>query len=342
MSFLRTFVSAAAAALVLSALAGAATVVGTPRNDTLRGTPAADKLDGLAGNDKLFGLAGNDLLIGGAGRDVLTGGPGVDTFRCGPGNDVAVAGPGDRIDSDCEAVTGLPSLHIADGEAMEGDLGPTILSFPVALSKPVRYPVVVRYATKDGTATAPADYTAAEGSVSFGPGETTKAIEISVVGDLDVEPDEAFEVTLSAPANATIGNRSATGTIKNEDVPRPRSGRYSGSTSQGRSISFDVASDVSRLTNLNVRLDFSCSEVPVSFQNELLDFGSSTIRIVPKTWAFEVNAPVSDPDFTATFAFNGSLSAPGSASGTLRFDIAFNVEGTIVHCSSGAVTWSAG
>jgi hypothetical protein len=342
MNFLRTITITAAAVLVVAAAAGAATIVGTPRNDKLRGTAAADKLDGRGGNDRLFGLAGNDVLLGGPGRDTLTGGPGADTFRCGPGPDVAVAGPGDRIGPDCETVTGLPSLGVADVDVAEGDAGTTTMAFSVVLSKPVTYPVTVRYATKDGTATAPSDYAAAEGTLSFGAGETTKAIEVAVVGDLDLEPNETIEVALSAASNATLKKSSAKGTITNEDVPRPRSGRYSGTTAQGRSISFDVSGDTAFLSNLTIGFDWSCAEVPVAFQDDKLEFGNARIRIVPKTWTFDVSDSSSDADGTVSFAFRGSLSAPGSAAGTFRFDIAVNTGGGTVHCSSGDVSWNAG
>jgi hypothetical protein len=74
----------------------------------------------------------------------------IETFRCGPGKDVAVAEPGDRLASDCETLRGLPSIAIADAAVAEGDDGPTTLSFPVLLSKPVTQSVV-RYTAKDGT-----------------------------------------------------------------------------------------------------------------------------------------------------------------------------------------------
>jgi Calx-beta domain-containing protein/hemolysin type calcium-binding protein len=282
------------------------------------------------------------VLIGGTGNDVLTGGPGADTFRCGPGKDTAAAGPDDTIEPDCELVTGLPSVAIADAGAMEGDAGSAILSFPVVLSKAAAYQVVVRYTTRDGTATAPVDYTPASGSLNFGPGETQKTIEVSATGDLDLEPDETLQVTLSGAVDASIGNGSATGTIQNDDVERPRSGRYSGTTSQGRPIGFDVSGDGTRLSNLSLRLDFTCAEVQVALTNESLEFGGGSIPIVPKSWTFGVSIPISEADYTANFSIDGTLSAPGSARGSLRFDIAFKVQGTIVHCSSGAVSWSAG
>src|SRR3989454_5025230 len=89
-------------ALLLSASAPAATIVGTAKNEVIRGTAKADKLYGKAGNDKLYGLGGNDTLVGGAGNDTLVGGAGSDKLQCGPGHDVVIADAKDSVLADCE------------------------------------------------------------------------------------------------------------------------------------------------------------------------------------------------------------------------------------------------
>lgn len=78
----------------------------------------------------------------------------------------------------------------------------------------------VAFATADGTASAGADYTATNGTLSFGPGETVKSIGIALTGDATNEPDEAFSVTLSAPTGgAALGApRAATVTIDDDDA----------------------------------------------------------------------------------------------------------------------------
>src|SRR5439155_14548493 len=75
--------------------------------------------------------------------------------------------------------------------------------------------------TSDGTATAPSDYAAKTGTVTFDPGQTSKAINILVHGDTTIEPDETLLVTLSNPTNAVIASGAgvATGTIVNDDQP---------------------------------------------------------------------------------------------------------------------------
>ena len=76
----------------------------------------------------------------------------------------------------------------------------------------------VDYATVDGTATAPSDYTAIPVStLTFAPGDTTMPVTVLVNGDTVYEPDETFTVHLSNPTGATISNADGTGTITNDD-----------------------------------------------------------------------------------------------------------------------------
>jgi hypothetical protein len=77
--------------------------------------------------------------------------------------------------------------------------------------------VTVDYATADGTAVAPADYTATTGALSFPAGTTTLTVIVPVVGDLLDEANETFLVRLSSPAGALIGDAQATGTIADDD-----------------------------------------------------------------------------------------------------------------------------
>jgi Ca2+-binding RTX toxin-like protein len=78
--------------------------------------------------------------------------------------------------------------------------------------------VSVNYATADGTATAPGDYTQTSGTLSFAPLETTKTVTVQAKGDVQVEPDETFFVNLSSPANATIADNQGKGTVQDDDL----------------------------------------------------------------------------------------------------------------------------
>jgi hypothetical protein len=74
----------------------------------------------------------------------------------------------------------------------------------------------VNYATANGTAVAPGDYTAASGTLSFGASETTKTVSIATVIAGPGESDETMTLNLSGPSGgATISDSQGIGTIYN-------------------------------------------------------------------------------------------------------------------------------
>ena len=99
----------------------------------------------------------------------------------------------------------------------EGNAGTTNANFTVSLSAPSGMNVTVNYATANGTATQPADYTTTSGTLTFTPGQGTKTISVPVVGDVLDEIDETFVVNLSGPTNATIADTQGVGTITDDD-----------------------------------------------------------------------------------------------------------------------------
>jgi len=113
----------------------------------------------------------------------------------------------------------LPSLSINDVTVLEGDSGTTNAVFTVTLSAASGQTVSVNYATADGTATQPADYTSTSGTLTFTPGQTTQTITVPVVGETVPEANETFFVNLSGAVNATIADNQGVGTITNDDVP---------------------------------------------------------------------------------------------------------------------------
>lgn len=113
----------------------------------------------------------------------------------------------------------LPSLSIDDVTVPEGNAGTVDAVFTVTLSAASGQTVSVNYATADGTATQPVDYTSTSGTLTFTPGQTTRTITVPVIGDTVPEADETFFVNLSGAVNATIGDNQGVGTIINDDVP---------------------------------------------------------------------------------------------------------------------------
>jgi len=112
-----------------------------------------------------------------------------------------------------------PSLSIDDVTVAEGDSGTANATFTVSLSAASGKAVSVGYATADGSAGAPGDYTSASGPVNFAVGETSRTVTVAVKGDTVDEPDESFKVNLSSPSNATISDGQGIGTITDDDEP---------------------------------------------------------------------------------------------------------------------------
>lgn len=227
-------------------------IAGSAFNDALVGLGGADSIVGNNGDDLLIGDDGNDSLYGGLGADYFYGGAGNDLIDGGGGNDLIhyaearaaydvvttnlhsgtvrhiASGEVDAFskiawlrfadqDVAVSALVPTPALSIADAQAVEGDGGTVTLTFTVTLSAVTGNTVTAAYATANGTATSGADYTAASGTVTFTPGQTSRTISVTVLGDLAYEGNETFTITLSAPTNATIATGTATGTIVEND-----------------------------------------------------------------------------------------------------------------------------
>jgi chitinase len=104
-----------------------------------------------------------------------------------------------------------------DVQVTEGNGETTSAVFTVRLSAASGQVVTLDYATADGSATAPTDYTATAGTLSFPAGTTTRTVTVPVIGDLLDEANETFLLRLSNPAGALLGDAQATGTIVDDD-----------------------------------------------------------------------------------------------------------------------------
>jgi titin len=80
--------------------------------------------------------------------------------------------------------------------------------------------ISVHYATTDGTATAPSDYTATSGTLNFGAGETSKTFNVPITNDNIAESTESLNLSLDTPTGgATLGTpATATLTIIDDDA----------------------------------------------------------------------------------------------------------------------------
>ena len=112
-----------------------------------------------------------------------------------------------------------PSFAIGDASVTEGNAGTSLATFIVTQNTASTSTTSVNYATANGTASAGTDYIATSGTLTFAPGDVTKSVVVTVSGDLQNELDEKFEVNLSAPVNAIVGDGEGIGTIVDDDIP---------------------------------------------------------------------------------------------------------------------------
>ncbi len=143
----------------------------------------------------------------------------------------------------------LPLLSVTDPTVTEGNFGTVAATFTVSLNVPSGRALSVNYATADGTATAPADYAATSGMLSFAAGDTTKTVTVLVNGDSLDEANDTFFLNFTNPTNVTLverpgrrhdhRRRRAAGSVgerrdRHSKARRARSPRRSRSRSQRR------------------------------------------------------------------------------------------------------------
>jgi hypothetical protein len=153
----------------------------------------------------------------------------------------------------------VPTVSVLDTFKPEGD-EPNETTLGVQLSAAVNFPVTVKYATGDGTATSPSDYQAATGTVIFQPGESFKLISVTVNGDTNYEDTETFFLDLSSPVNAVIDDGRGQALIINDD---PAGGviefdQSSYTVAEGGSLTVTVKRGLH--TNLAVDVDYSTDD----------------------------------------------------------------------------------
>ena len=80
-------------------------------------------------------------------------------------------------------ISSIPLVTTSNISVPEGNSGPHTVSVPVNLSAPTTQTVIVKWKTRSLTASVPADYTAATGTVTFSPGQYSTTVPVTVVGD---------------------------------------------------------------------------------------------------------------------------------------------------------------
>ena len=141
------------------------------------------------------------------------------TLKAGGGYTVSPSQGAATVTVSDNDAAALPSLSIGDVTVTEG----AWMEFTVRLSAPSAQGASVKVSTRDSTPVSASarDYWPISGrTVRFRAGESARSVGVVVFDDSHDEGPETFEVVLSDPRGAVIGDGVAVGTIVNDD-PMP-------------------------------------------------------------------------------------------------------------------------
>lgn len=112
------------------------------------------------------------------------------------------------------------TLSIDDVAVTEGDSGTTDMTYTVTRANGSDGEVSVDWSVAHGNTDAADFGSALSGTLVFADGETVKTIIVQVAGDLSVEPNETFTLSLGNPqGGVAITDGSGAGTINADDLP---------------------------------------------------------------------------------------------------------------------------
>jgi len=108
-------------------------------------------------------------------------------------------------------------LSISSPVVREGDVGTSNAVFSVSVIGISHFPILMSYATSDGTATAGNDYLTRSGTLFSNAGPFN--ITVPIVGDTFNESTEVFFITFTDPSNTVIPGGVGVCTILDNDLP---------------------------------------------------------------------------------------------------------------------------
>jgi|GEM_PF-5432646 len=161
--------------------------------------------------DPLFVNAAAHNYSLGTGSPALTGGKGGSfTFFPGTSRQATVTLP-----------TYLGALgtvdttwSVGDASAVEGNSPQFIVSLSHATSVAVTY----NYATANGTAVTPTNYTAKSGTGTIGAGKSADTVLVQTIDDTVVNPTRTMSLAISAPSRYSISNGTGVGSLLDNDT----------------------------------------------------------------------------------------------------------------------------
>lgn len=117
--------------------------------------------------------------------------------------------------------------------------------------------VTINYATSNGTATQPGDYTGSSGSLQFAAGETVKSFVVPIIDDETIEHPESINIVLSSPTGGVMEGSPFTSTITIIDEDKPL---IVTDESTGRAVALDSVTHLGEPFPLTTIHNFSADQ----------------------------------------------------------------------------------
>jgi len=208
-----------------------------------------------------------------------------------------------------------PTIAIADASVVEGNSGTRNAVFTVTAIGGHSGSVSLHYATASNTAVAGSDYTATSGTLTFGPGESTKTISVAVKGDTLDEDDEQFFLNLSTAVGAQLPDTQAIGTIVDDDgAPLIKIGDVSKSEGNRGTTSFAFTVSLSSASSKQVYVNYATADGTALVGGNDYLAASGTIYFAPGQKTATVTILVTgDTTKEANETFFVNLSSPFNA-----------------------------
>ena len=233
-----------------------------------------------------------------------------------------------------------PYLGLSSASVQEGDSGTTTLTFTARLTdangqtQASTKTITAHYevlSESGDTATAGTDYTATSGQITFAPGETSKTIDVSVIGDTEVEGDETLTVKWTGWENVWLVSYTHTGTITNDDSAPVISATVTiddASAEEGDAIFFTVTLDNEVPDGLTVTPSFTdgtaTSGTDYTANTNALNFTGTAGETQTFTVSTSEDEDVEDNEtFTIGLTASGTthdITATDTATGTINND----------------------
>jgi hypothetical protein len=119
--------------------------------------------------------------------------------------------------------------------------------------------VGVQYATSDGTASAPADYTSSNGTLSWADGDFgPKTFLVPIVNDLDIDGGESLNLTLSNPSGGAALSSPNTAVLNILDDDSPGAVRFSLANDSRPENGGTVTVEVQRVGGIGGTISVNC------------------------------------------------------------------------------------